>query len=143
MAIPATKVRKVGGVENVDIDTLRNKWTLYLDDAADDKQEFAVTFRGHAPDAVLMSYDSWEYSRKEGARRDSVLAVDESQYVTLSSDQARAQLRDRREAARRGHHTVITRYRKPVAALAPLEWFEAVQKLLKAGASGSNTAGQS
>ncbi|MGW4241839.1 hypothetical protein [Nocardia sp. NPDC004722] len=101
-------------MQSVPVHELRAQWSRFVDGADFDGDVFGVMRHG-AIEAVLLPVTLWH----TGCRR---VFVGEDMRQTLTVGEARRQVRELREGAAAGLHTVLVRYGREVAVMAPYSW---------------------
>ncbi|GAB2554839.1 hypothetical protein [Nocardia heshunensis] len=101
-------------MQSVPVHELRAQWSRFVDGADFDGDTVAVLWHGTA-EAVLLPVSVW----RTGCRR---VPVGGDVRQTLTVGEARQQVRELRESAAAGLHTVLVRYGREVAVLAPHSW---------------------
>ncbi|GAB4590313.1 hypothetical protein [Nocardia sp. IFM 10818] len=116
------------GIEVVDTEVLRRKWSACWKAAAADKF-VQVNWWGRTPTAVLLSEGMWR-ERQVLNRR---LVVPDSKVGELSTSDARTQLAEILDDVAAGYHTLLLFHGKAKAVVAPYVWVrEAFPELMLA-----------
>ncbi|MBL1080256.1 hypothetical protein JK358_38260 [Nocardia sp. 2] len=100
-------------MQTVPVHVLREQWARFLD-GADFRGEVVGVARHGRVDVLLVPVPVW----RAGCARVPVASVRRA----VTAGDARERVRELREDARAGTHTVITRYGQEIAVLVPHEW---------------------